>query len=98
MMKSAGSCHGQRIYISVNSEGKKVHPQKQLTLCNLKQTYLSFKEENHEKLPGFLSLQSCSQRTVLAGAHCMYAVCMFAIHQKVKQFYVQNCMILTESK
>jgi hypothetical protein len=44
---------GTKDYVPVNTEGKKVHPQKQLILCNLKKTNLSFKEQNPEKLLGF---------------------------------------------
>jgi hypothetical protein len=44
---------GTKDYVSVNSEGKKVRFQKQLILCNLKEVYLSFKEQNPEKLLGF---------------------------------------------
>jgi hypothetical protein len=44
---------GAKDYISVYSECTKVHLQKQVILCNLKEAYLSFKEQNPEKLLSF---------------------------------------------
>jgi hypothetical protein len=37
---------GMKYYVSVNSKGKKDPFQKGLILCNLKEAYLSFKEQN----------------------------------------------------
>jgi hypothetical protein len=40
---------GTKDYTSVKSEGKKVHLQKLLILCNLQEADLSFKEQGPEK-------------------------------------------------
>jgi hypothetical protein len=69
---------GTKDYVSVNSESKKVHLQEQLNLtCNLKEAYLSFKEQNPEKL---LEFSKCAElwprNCVLAGASGAHAVCV----------------------
>jgi hypothetical protein len=44
---------GTKDYVSVCSQDKKVYLQKRLILCNLKETYLNFKEQNLENFLGF---------------------------------------------
>jgi hypothetical protein len=76
---------GTKDYVSVDSEGKTVRLQKRLILCNLKEVYLSFKEQNPEKLLGFSKLAELRPKNcVLAGASGMHAVCVRTIHQNVK--------------
>jgi hypothetical protein len=54
-------------------------------MCNLKETNLSFKEQNHEKLLGFSEFTELQPKNcVLAGASGMHAVCMCNIYQNVK--------------
>jgi hypothetical protein len=73
-------------YVSVNSEGKKIHLQKQLTLCNLKEAYTSFKEQNPEELLDFSKFAVMAKKCISAAQsailQCM-CVCVI-IHQNVK--------------
>jgi hypothetical protein len=67
--------------VSVNSESKKVHLQKQLILCYLKEVCLSLKEQNCDKLLGFSkSAELWPKNYVLAGASGTHAFCVCMCH------------------
>jgi hypothetical protein len=67
---------GTKDYISVNSEGTKVHLRNSW-YCDLKETYLSFKEQNPEKMLGlskFVGLETKS--CMLTEASSTHATCV----------------------
>jgi hypothetical protein len=54
-------------------------------LCNPKEAYLHFKEQNSDKLAGFSRYAELGQKKcVLAEARSMHALCVYTIQQKVK--------------
>jgi hypothetical protein len=76
---------GAKDYVSVDSEGKMVHLQKLLILCNQKEAYFNFKKQNPEKLLGFAKFaELLLKNRVLAGVSGMHAVCLCTIHKNVK--------------
>jgi hypothetical protein len=64
-------------------------------LCNIKEAYLSFKEQNPEKLLGFSKFTELwPKNCVLAGASSTHAIYVCTIHQNVILVISgQNCMI-----
>jgi hypothetical protein len=54
-------------------------------LCSLKEAYLSFKQQNPEKLQGFSKFaELLPKNSVLAEASGIHAVCVCSNHQNVK--------------
>ena len=69
----------------VVSVGYKIHQQKRLLLCNLKELYIEFKNIHSQVKIGFSKF--CSLRPkwcVLLGSSGSHAVCVCAIHQNAK--------------
>ena len=75
--------HGKRDCASVSVEGNRIAVQKQLILCNLKEAYQVFKEENgvHLGFSKFASLRP--KQVVLPVTSGTHSVCVCTIHQKV---------------
>ena len=76
---------GMKDYVSVKKDGVRVHEQKHLVLCNLKEAYHLFKEKFPELKIGFSKFaDSRPKECVLAGASGTHSVCVCTIHQNVK--------------
>lgn len=76
---------GKKDFVSVRTEKGKKGEQKRLILCNLKELYTAFKDENPQLKVGFSKF--CSFRPkwcVLAGASGTHSVCVCVYHQNVK--------------
>ena len=79
-------CPGAKDYVSVKVEpgGPRVHKQKRLLLCNLKELYIEFKEKTGHRV-GFAKF--CKLRPkwcITVGASGTHNVCVCTIHQNVK--------------
>ena len=73
---------GTKDYVSV---GKRVHKQKRLLLCNLKELYSAFKEKYPDSKIGFSKF--CSLRPkwcVTVSSSGTHSVCVCTIHQNTK--------------
>ena len=78
---------GIKDYVSVYSpeEERRIHKQKQLVLCNLKEAYQQFRTEFPEVNVGFSKFAELRPKEcVLAGASGTHCVCVCTIHQNVK--------------
>ncbi|XP_057336012.1 uncharacterized protein LOC130674639 [Microplitis mediator] len=77
---------GKKDFLSIrNNEGKREHVQKKLILCNLKELYETFKEQNPENKIGFSTFASLRPpQCVLAGSGGTHTVCVCAVHQNIK--------------
>ena len=70
---------GKKDYVSI---GRKQHMQKRLTLCNLKELYVSFKTKYPQEVIGFSKF--CSLRPkwcITVGASGTHSVCVCTLHQ-----------------
>ena len=66
-------------------EERRIHKQKQLVLCNLKEAYQQFRTEFPEVNVGFSKFAELRpKQCVLAGASGTHCVCVCTIHQNVK--------------
>jgi hypothetical protein len=83
---------GAKDYISVNSEGTKVHLQKQLILCNLKEAYLSSKEQNPE-MSLDLSKFVVMDKKLYVGWSKWYTCHLCVYHPPECETYVRWCII-----
>jgi hypothetical protein len=73
---------GTKDWVSVNLEGRKVHFQKRMILCNLQEAYLSLNVQNPEKLLGFSKFVELWPRDcVFAGVSGTHAVFVCTSHQ-----------------
>ena len=76
---------GKKDYVSVKKEGKRVHVQKRLVLCDLKEAYIEFKNQFPAHKVGFSKFAELRPKhCVLAGASGTHTVCVCTIHQNVK--------------
>lgn len=77
---------GMKDWVSIRDEtGAKIHRQKRLLLCNLKELYKLFRNINPEDKMGFSKFASLRPRhCVSAGASGTHTSCVCAIHQNVK--------------
>jgi hypothetical protein len=90
----------KRDYISIKVSGVKIHEQKLLLLCNLKELYSHFKNSHPGVKAGFLKFASLHPRyCMMAGASGIHSVCVCATHQNVKKM-LEACKIseLTRSR
>lgn len=79
---------GKKDFVSVRQEGKRVHVQKKLVLCNLKEAYHAFKDANPGLKIGFSKFAELRPpQCVLAGASGTHSVCVCTIHQNVKLMF-----------
>lgn len=76
---------GMKDYVSVRGESGRIHRQKRLILCNLKELYESFKKEMPNAQVGFSTFASIRpQHCVLAAASGTHSVCVCPMHQNLK--------------
>ncbi|XP_074105433.1 uncharacterized protein LOC141531481 [Cotesia typhae] len=77
---------GKRDFLSIrNDNGQREHIKKKIILCNLKELYEIFKEQNLENRIGFSSFASLRPlHCVEAGSGGTHTVCVCAIHQNIK--------------
>lgn len=77
---------GKKDFISIrNDDGIKVHTQKRLVLCNLKELYKIFNSRYPERKIGFSSFASLRPKyCILAGGSGTHTVCVCSIHQNIK--------------
>ena len=77
---------GKKDYVSV---GRKVHRQKQLILCNLKEAYEQFKAQHPGVKLGFSTFATLRPiECVLAGASGTHTVCVCTLHQNTKLMFI----------
>ncbi|KAL5508956.1 hypothetical protein EMCRGX_G004228, partial [Ephydatia muelleri] len=77
---------GRKDFLSVrNADGMKVHQQKRLVLCNLREAYHQFKIVHPDVKIGFSKFsQLRPKECVLAGSSGTHTVCVCVIHQNAK--------------
>lgn len=76
---------GKKDYVSVRENEGRVHVQKRLVLCNLRELYTLFKDQNPSDHIGFSKFASLRPKhCVLAGASGTHTVCVCTYHQNVK--------------
>ncbi|KAL5518045.1 hypothetical protein EMCRGX_G003713 [Ephydatia muelleri] len=81
---------GMKDYVSVRgTNGQRVHQQKRLLLCNLREAYSEFKKRNPRLKVGFSRFAQLRPREcILAGASGTHTVCVCQIHQNAKLMMV----------
>ena len=71
--------------VSVQSADGRIHVQKRLILCNLKEVYQHFKTKYPQLRIGFSKRAELRpKQCILAGASGTHSVCAYTIHQDVK--------------
>ena len=76
---------GKKDFVSVKSADGRIHFQKHLILCNLKELYQHFKTKYPQQRIGFTKFaELCPKHCILAGASGTHSVCVCTIHQNVK--------------
>ena len=76
---------GRKDYVSVRVGEGRVHVQKRLVLCNLRELYATFKDQHPSDHIGFSKFASLRPKhCVLAGASGTHTVCVCTYHQNVK--------------
>jgi len=75
---------GRKDFVSIRKEEGRVHIQKRLVLCNLKELYRLFKESFLHVAIGFSKFAELRPKhCILAGASGTHCVCVCTIHQNV---------------
>ena len=81
---------GKKDFVSVKQEGKRVHIQKRLVLCNLREVYQAFKTKHPDVKVGFSKFaQLRPKQCILAGASGTHSVCVCTIHQNITLMLVE---------
>ena len=77
---------GKNDFVSVlGADGKRVHQQKRLLLCNLREAYSEFKVRHDGLQVGFSKFaQLRPKECIIAGGSGTHSVCVCTIHQNVK--------------
>ena len=76
---------GKKDYVSVRTSDGRVHVQKKLILCNLRELYQLFKDNHPNEKIGFSTFASLRPKhCVLAGGSGTHSVCVCTFHQNVK--------------
>lgn len=76
---------GKKNFVSVKEEGQKVHKQKRLILCNLKETYRCFKDKYPLVKISFSKFAELRPKEcILPGANGTHSVCVCIYHENVK--------------
>ena len=76
---------GKKDFVSVKRGEGRVHIQKRLVLCNLRELYMLFKDTHPTECVGFSKFAELRpKQCVLAGASGTHSVCVCTIHQNVK--------------
>ena len=84
---------GKKDKVTAKVNGQKVHLQKQLVLCNLKEAYTLYKEKFPETKIGFSKFAELRPaQCVLAGASGTHSVCVCTIHQNIKLMFIGSKM------
>ena len=79
------SMPGKKDFVSVQSANGRLHVQKRLILCNLKELYQHFKTKYPQQCIGFSKFAELRPKhCILAGASGTHSVCVCTIHQNVK--------------
>lgn len=77
-------CPGKKDFVSIRINGTKVHKQKRLLLCNLKELFIVYRSHNGTEI-GFSKF--CELRPkwcVTVGASGTHSVCVCTLHQNLK--------------
>lgn len=78
-------CPGKKDYVQIKTDEGKVQKQKRLILCNLKEAYQQFKEQNENVKIGFSKFADLRPKfCVLPGGNGTHSVCVCSIHQNMK--------------
>jgi hypothetical protein len=84
---------GKKDYISIKVSGVKIHEQKRLLLCNLKELYSHFKNSHPGVKVGFSKFAFLrTTNCIMAGASVTHSVCVCTVHQNVK-LMLEACKI-----
>ncbi|KAJ4443732.1 hypothetical protein ANN_05510 [Periplaneta americana] len=76
---------GKKNFVSVKEDGQKVHKQKRLILCNLKETYKCFKDKYPLIKISFSKFAELRPKEcILPGANGTHSVCVCTHHENVK--------------
>ena len=76
---------GKKDFVSVRKAEGRVHVQKRLVLCNLRELYRMFKDKYPKESIGFSKFAELRPKhCVLAGASGTHSVCVCTFHQNVK--------------
>ena len=76
---------GRKDFVSVKQSEGRIHVQKRLILCNLRELYQVFKDQYPTEKIGFTKFAELRPKhCVLAGASGTHSVCVCTIHQNVK--------------
>ena len=76
---------GKKDFVSVRKAEGRVHVQKRLVLCNLRELYRMFKDRYPNEVIGFSKFADLRPKhCVLAGASGTHSVCVCTFHQNVK--------------
>jgi len=90
-------CPGKKDFVSVQESGQKVHKQKRLLLCNLKELFLAYREKYGPEI-GFSKF--CVLRPpwcISVGPSGTHTVCVCLQHQNVK-LMLSGCAITDDYK
>jgi hypothetical protein len=84
---------GKKDYISIKVSGVKIHEQKRLLLCSLKELYYHFKNSHSGVKVDFSKFASLHFRNcIMTHAGGTHSVCVCTIHQSVK-LMLEACKI-----
>ena len=76
---------GKKDFVSVKGELGRVHVQKRLVFCNLKELYQGFKQKHPTERIGFSKFAEFRPKhCIIAGTSGTHSVCVCTIHQNVK--------------
>ena len=80
---------GMKDFVSVKIGDTRMHVQKRLILCNLREVYASFKTKHGNAQIGFSKFADLRPKEcVLAGASGTHSVCVCTVHQNVKLMWI----------
>ena len=78
-------CPGKKNYVSIRTnKGNKIQVQKRLILCNLKEAFLKFEQEELNTIGFFFFCSLQPKHCVLAGSAGTHSVCVCTHHQNPK--------------
>ena len=84
---------GKKDFLLVREDGKRLHAQKRLLLCNLKEAYQLFVSRHPDMKIGFSKFAELRPKEcVIAGSSGTHSVCVCTTHQNVKLMMVGTPM------
>ena len=84
---------GKKDFLLVREDGKRLHAQKRLLLCNLKEVYQLFVSRHPDMKIGFSKFAELRPKEcVIAGSSGTHSVCVCTTHQNVKLMMVGTHM------